>query len=186
MLAKVNSYWGLSLLTDRIVAEPYSVDSFQNVQIPSMLYWHILGRMPNQILIVSHAFKRRRFVDLHLRQLGWSNSGIEYLGIDPPQDDRSRRQTETGERDAVDQWQQDPLGVLDALRDKRVKRGWRGWQPVFDWFESWGKSHDEDFPARLRVSIEDEQNWSLEEAERAVQTGSHALEHLDEDTELLS
>ena len=152
-----------------IFSETIATDSFQNVVCSLLLYHRTVGRAPARLTIISHAFKRDRFLKFHLPALGWpmgvsdATTGahshplnVKYIGIDPPQKDRAgTRQIEVGEAAAVAQWAQDPWGWREPLRSKRFKRGWQLLDK--DWSDSerallaWtgGDSGSAPYPRRL-------------------------------------
>ncbi|RMD40982.1 hypothetical protein DV735_g4157, partial [Chaetothyriales sp. CBS 134920] len=77
-----------------------------------------------------HAFKRRRFLDLHLRALRWTGE-VEYIGIDPllddDGDDGKQRMAEIIRGDQLNgygAWKDDLYGQGPRLRAKREQRGW--------------------------------------------------------------
>lgn len=50
------------------------------------------------------------------------------MGVDPPEEITSRRVLDEGEeRDGFGRWVGDLYGVCEALRGKRIGRGWSGW-----------------------------------------------------------
>ena len=113
---------------------------------------------PVQITIVSHEFKRVRFLDQHCRALRWPSDKVNYVGIDPPKDEAGSEQTETGEAKARRDWYSDWWGRGPALGTKRIKRGWSdeflqglswdGWKgDLAKW--TGGPTMREDFPFRL-------------------------------------
>jgi hypothetical protein len=82
---------------------------------------------PKHLTLISHAFKRRRFVDLHLPAVHYPSTAdrLEYIGIDPPMDETKRAAVEAGERfRGIEAWQQDPYGTGQVLTRKRRVRGW--------------------------------------------------------------
>jgi hypothetical protein len=85
---------------------------------------------PTKLTIVSHEFKRSRFLDLHLPALHWSSSSssssrAEYIGINPPFDAVKMAEVEIGDRlKGYGAWAKDLYGVGKLLADKRKARGW--------------------------------------------------------------
>ena len=76
--------------------------------------------------IISHAFKRARFLELHCPAIRWPLSQLEYIGIDPPEDVTPRSVLDRGEREkGYGVWEQDLYGVGSVLGGKREKRGWK-------------------------------------------------------------
>lgn len=108
-------------------AETIATDSYQNLLF-SILHFHTLtSSYPTHITLISHAFKRARFLDLHCRAIRWPLSKITYIGIDPPEDVTPRKELEIGERErGYGVWEGDLYGVGSVLGGKREKRGWEG------------------------------------------------------------
>jgi len=87
------------------------------------------GHYPHHITIVSHAFKRRRFLELHVPAIQWGVGRVSFVGVDPPEEVTPRRVLEEGEaREGWGRWVEDLYGVGDGegLGGKRVRRGWGG------------------------------------------------------------
>ncbi len=127
---------------ERIVVESRALDSYQNVLF-SILAFRALALKgtvppphslpqelsssyyPTRITIVSHAFKRARFLELHLPALRWpiqkGGATTTYIGIDPP--DTPVALLHEGERKrGYGLWKDDPYGTGDELRRKREGR----------------------------------------------------------------
>ncbi|KAI9780111.1 MAG: hypothetical protein M1816_003166 [Peltula sp. TS41687] len=107
-----------------ITTESLSLDSYQNVLF-SLLTFHAYtgGVYPTHLAIVTHDFKRARFLDLHLPALRWPRDRVCVVGIDPPTTTTSRLELEEGERlRGWDLWRRDPYGVGWELRGKRRVR----------------------------------------------------------------
>ena len=143
-----------------IALEPHATDSFQNLLFSLLAFVALTGHPPTQITIVSHAFKQKRFLDLHCRALRWPRERVEYVGIDPPMegDEEKKRGVERGEEKARAEWERDCWGWGDGLRRKRDKRGWRWEEKDGVWDAGWmldlvewegGKERCEGFPGRL-------------------------------------
>jgi hypothetical protein len=80
---------------------------------------------PQKLVIVSHDFKRSRFLDLHVPAIKAPLEIIEFIGIDPPFDHEQLRQVVEGDRlRGYGAWEQDPKGNGRLLSDKRALRGW--------------------------------------------------------------
>lgn len=81
---------------------------------------------PSKLTIVSHEFKRSRFLDLHLPAMRWGRE-THYVGINPPFDAVKMAEVEIGDRlRGYGAWEKDLYGVGDALSKKRTIRGWDG------------------------------------------------------------
>ena len=106
-------------------AELHATDSFQNLLFSILLFHTLTSNYPIQITLISHAFKRARFLRLHCPAIRWPLAKFAYLGIDPPEDVTPKRVLEQGEREnGYGVWEGDWYGVGSVLGEKRVKRGW--------------------------------------------------------------
>ena len=85
------------------------------------------------ITIISHDFKKRRFLELHTSAIHWPTKKIYFLGIDPPEDVVKREVLDAGEsKNGYRAFKDDPYGVGTFLQGKRRTRGWenaRVWEP---------------------------------------------------------
>ncbi|KAK7900365.1 hypothetical protein LTR67_004111 [Exophiala xenobiotica] len=82
---------------------------------------------PTKLTIVSHEFKRARFLELHLPAIAWNREETVFVGIDPPFDKTRMAEIEEGDRlRGYGAWKGDLYGVGEGPRGKRVKRGWDG------------------------------------------------------------
>ncbi|KAE8448118.1 hypothetical protein EG329_009883 [Mollisiaceae sp. DMI_Dod_QoI] len=141
-----NEFWDIikgDEVTRRIVLDEQALDSFGNLVFGLLSFWKRTRRWPEKISVVSHEFKRRRFLELHMGSLKLEGARIVFVGIDP-----SYMREESGDFDAVRkesvvrgemergywEWERDSLGVGMVLRGKRVGRNYWGVSQV--WFES--------------------------------------------------
>ncbi|KAF8253533.1 hypothetical protein K440DRAFT_657447 [Wilcoxina mikolae CBS 423.85] len=124
------------LLTDallnRTTTEIGALDSFQNLLFSVMRFHELTGIYPQKITVVSYAFKKRRYIDLHRRAIRFPVERFTYLGIDPPfKDPGERESVMSGEQNnAVTLWNKDPYACKEeGLRGKRRGRnlGRRHW-----------------------------------------------------------
>ena len=125
-VAIANRYFGAEekSLQERIALEEYATDSFQNIQLSLLLFMNILGRPPSQLTIISHEFKRKRFLSLHCHALRWPADRVGFCGIDPPMSPERHVQIEVGNRKACEAWTRHPFGTGHDLSQKRAARGW--------------------------------------------------------------
>ena len=122
-----------------MLVEEWSTDSFQNLLFSLIVYCQRVGRVlgsrpgdermkeayPKKLVIVSHEFKRRRFMDLHVPALKFPREGVEFVGIDPPWEGERRQSMIRGEDErGYTAWERDPYGVGELLHGKRDERGW--------------------------------------------------------------
>ncbi|RDL37569.1 uncharacterized protein BP5553_05002 [Venustampulla echinocandica] len=128
-------------LRSKIVCEEKALDSFHNLLFGILGFREEAGRWPEMITVVSHAFKRDRFVDLHVPALRWPTERFRFLGVDPPYmvegteeyDEGRAVRTRLGEREGgYVQWESDGQGAGDVLKGKRQKRN--AWEVERVWF----------------------------------------------------
>ncbi|KAK5043641.1 hypothetical protein LTR84_011355 [Exophiala bonariae] len=128
-------------LSQRMFVDRFATDSYQNIlcsliQFPLFvqeLQGHACSLstkespqaiFPNKLIIVSHEFKRARFLDLHAPALQWFGE-TKFIGINPPFDSVKMAEIEEGDRlRGFGAWKKDIYGVGPALADKRLARGW--------------------------------------------------------------
>lgn len=143
-MALANSYWGLippSSAGPRILTERRALDSYHNVLFSLLLFWRTQSRRwPSRLTVVSHAFKRRRLVDLHCGAgLLFPLDRVAFVGIDPPADvlgvngAAAVGVVQGGVTRAEEEWAADPQGVGAALAGKRRRRNpWAVDQRLFE------------------------------------------------------
>ena len=81
---------------------------------------------PNQLAIIGHDFKRKRFEEVHIPAIRWPafQSRFKYIGVDPPMDSEKRAETVQGEiLRGYGAWMQDQYGTGRVLRTNRPARG---------------------------------------------------------------
>jgi len=109
----------------RILLEEHAADSFQNLLYSILLFRRTTGVYPKHIRVITHAFKAKRFLDLHANAIHWPSNKIQVQGIDPVMSSAEREDTVKGEEKyGYASWLEDPLGTGDALSGKRRQRGW--------------------------------------------------------------
>jgi hypothetical protein len=69
---------------DNILLDQSASDSFQNIIFSIVAFRKHCDCYPVEITIVAHAFKERRFLDLHAKAIRWPADRIRVVGIDPP------------------------------------------------------------------------------------------------------
>lgn len=113
-----------------ILIDPRALDSYHNILYPLTLFHSRHSRFPEHLTIISHAFKRRRIVDLHCAAIGFPLDRVTYLspthlGADEPA-------SMDGVKKAEEEWERDPHGRGEGLAGKRRGRNpWGMWQGVF-------------------------------------------------------
>ncbi|KAG8529458.1 uncharacterized protein KY384_006095 [Bacidia gigantensis] len=110
---------------DRMFTDTYATDSYQNVLLSLISFRKQTSKYPAHITIISHDFKKSRFLDLHLKAIKWPRERVSYIGIDPPEEISSRGELDINEAEAVGAWERDLYGVGTELAGKRRKRGWK-------------------------------------------------------------
>ncbi|BDD57161.1 hypothetical protein MAP00_002551 [Monascus purpureus] len=109
-LAKDNNLFShsSSISPDRLIAETHATDSYQNVLFSLVRFKEHTGSYPKKVTVVTHEFKRKRFMECH----------FPAVGLIP----LSKREGE--ERSGIGLWREDLYGVGTRLAGKRAKRGW--------------------------------------------------------------
>ncbi|CAL8577493.1 hypothetical protein XPA_003320 [Xanthoria parietina] len=125
-LAAANAYFSFPISPNSITHEPDSTDSYQNLLFSLLLFRHLTTSYPTHITVISHEFKRARFLDLHVRAMGWPSDEVTYIGLDPPESVTSRKELEEGEKArGYGPWKEDLYGAGGLLAGKRLSRGWK-------------------------------------------------------------
>jgi hypothetical protein len=110
----------------RILLEEQATDSYQNLLFSILLFRQTTGTYPRDIRIITHAFKTRRFLELHGPAIQWPKDRIRVEGIDPTMSSTEYEETVRGEeRFGYTPWKDDPLGTKELLSRKREQRGWQ-------------------------------------------------------------
>ncbi|USP81782.1 uncharacterized protein yc1106_09056 [Curvularia clavata] len=108
-----------------ILLEEEATDSFQNLLFSILLFRKITGKYPEHIRVITHAFKAKRFLELHAPTIKWPKNRIQVQGIDPVMPKEALTATLLGEeKSGYAAWEEDPLGTGDLLGGKRQVRGW--------------------------------------------------------------
>lgn len=109
----------------RILLEEQATDSLQNLLFSILLFRQVIGRYPQNIRVITHAFKSRRFLELHAPAIQWPKDRIQVQGIDPVMSSVDIETTLYGEEQfGYTPWKEDPLGIGATLGQKRKQRGW--------------------------------------------------------------
>jgi hypothetical protein len=105
--------------------EEQATDSFQNLLFSILLFRKTTGKYPRQIRIITHAFKCKRFLELHTPAIRWPKDRVQVQGIDPVMGSAELESTLRGEEEnGFAAWKDDPMGTGDLLGGKRKLRGW--------------------------------------------------------------
>lgn len=109
----------------RFALETHATDSYQNLLFSLLRFRQLTGAYPQDVTVVTHAFKERRFLEQHGPALKWPAHALRVAGLNPPFTAAEREQVERGERDrAVALFAEDPYGVRAPLSVKRKARNW--------------------------------------------------------------
>ncbi|USW53277.1 Putative rossmann-like alpha/beta/alpha sandwich protein [Septoria linicola] len=109
----------------RYALETYATDSYQNLIFSIIRFRQLTGAYPKNITVVTHAFKERRFLELHAPAIKWPHHRIRVQGLNPPFTLDELNFTQMGERErAYNAFAGDPYGVRMPLSQKRLARNW--------------------------------------------------------------
>lgn len=138
-LARDNHYFqGMSTIStidpSRIIAEHNATDSYQNLLFSLIQFRVYTGVYPRRVTVVTHEFKRARFMQCHFPAVGLVPVGPEQedyahkvavIGINPPVEITPLETLTRGEAmNGIGLWREDLYGVNPDLVGKRVRRGW--------------------------------------------------------------
>ncbi|GES61255.1 DUF218 domain protein [Aspergillus terreus] len=137
-LAKENDYFShaSNINTHQIMAETHATDSYQNVLFSLLLFRMRTGSYPSRVTVVTHEFKRKRFMECHFPAVGLVplspdgqqqdySARVNLIGINPPEEVTPAQSLITGEEQrGIGLWRKDLYGVQPDLAGKRAKRGW--------------------------------------------------------------
>lgn len=111
--------------TPRLVTEELATDSYQNLLFSIAEFRMLTGEYPNNITVITHAFKERRFLELHAKAIKWPADRFRVQGINPPFTLRELNEVQKLERErAYDLFATDPYGTGQTLAKKRRDRKW--------------------------------------------------------------
>lgn len=109
-----------------IAKEEYATDSYQNLLFSILKFQKLVGRYPEDITLITHAFKERRFLELHAPAIKWPSSKLRVQGINPPFTLEELENTQKLEHEhAYDLFIKDSYGGRPPLSDKRKARNWK-------------------------------------------------------------
>jgi hypothetical protein len=69
---------------DAPILEEHATDSYQNLLFSILAFKKHCGYYPTEIILITHAFKEQRFLELHAKSIRWPSDRIRVLGINPP------------------------------------------------------------------------------------------------------
>lgn len=118
-----------------VLSETHATDSYQNVLFCLLRFRLHTGVYPQRITVVTHEFKRARFMECHFPALGllplsgsskWADLRVFVRGINPPEEVTPLTSLVRGEvARGIGLWRQDLYGTGAHLASKRVRRGWQ-------------------------------------------------------------
>ncbi|RPA70952.1 hypothetical protein BJ508DRAFT_319991 [Ascobolus immersus RN42] len=121
----------LGLITEellpRVTTEWHALDSYQNLLFSIARFHEYTNNYPSKITVISHDFKKHRFVDVHRKAVGFPEERFEFIGIDPPvMSTDAAEGVKKSEGKTVEQWEADPYACDETgvLVEKRKTRGW--------------------------------------------------------------
>ena len=121
-------------LEGRYALENHATDSYQNLLFSILRFRQVTGRYPEQVTVITHAFKQNRFLDLHATAIKWPAHRIRVLGLNPPFTSEELRETTEGELERAHKlFVQDPHGLRSPLADKRAARNFNP-DEVVEWY----------------------------------------------------
>ena len=128
-VAQANDFFGYLVtkpeVRSHISVEEIAVDSYQNLLFPILQYYTTLNRWPKKVTVISHDFKKRRFIELHCPAIRWTIEKFAFVGIDPPEEVISGSILARGEEaKGYRLFIKDPYGAHSELKNKRKSRGW--------------------------------------------------------------
>lgn len=117
-----------------MITETRATDSYQNVLFSLIRFKEYTGAYPRRVTVVTHEFKRSRFMKCHFPAVGLLPVDLEQdryrhkvsvIGINPPDDVTTSESLMRGElMSGIGLWKTDPYGVNRDLGSKRSNRGW--------------------------------------------------------------
>jgi hypothetical protein len=114
-----------SHLTARCDVETHATDSMQNLLFSIIRFRQLTGAYPEQVTVITHAFKELRFLELHGPAIRYPGDRLRVYGINPPMTIAELRDVQDGERKrGYDTFLKDPYGAGEVLGKKRITRGW--------------------------------------------------------------
>lgn len=113
---------GLEGLGNRVTTEEFALDSWTNLLFSVARFKEFTGHYPSRITIIGHAYKSKRFHEIHREALRWPSTRFEYVSI---QDETTEKEIETRylfEQEVFHQFSTDKYGCSGKLRRKKLMR----------------------------------------------------------------
>ena len=109
----------------RLIAEVFATDSYQNILFSLIAFRSRFGRWPQHVTVVSHEFKKQRFIEEHRKAIRWPADKLTFIGHNPPEDVTPNAALDLSEAGNRACWIDDLYGANGQLARKRRNRGWR-------------------------------------------------------------
>jgi hypothetical protein len=120
-----NKEGGIRLWPDWRRVEAHATDSMQNLLFSILRFRKLTGIYPMHVTIVTHAFKERRFLELHGPAIRYPAERLRVCGINPPMTLTELQDVQEGElKRGYGPFLDDPYGAGEVLSGKRTARGW--------------------------------------------------------------
>jgi hypothetical protein len=117
---------GIRLWPDWRGVETHATDSMQNLLFSILRFRKLTGIYPMHVTIVTHAFKERRFLELHGPAIRYPAERLRVCGINPPMTLTELQDVQEGElKRGYGPFLDDPYGAGEVLSGKRAARGWK-------------------------------------------------------------
>ncbi|KAF6135994.1 hypothetical protein GIB67_006886 [Kingdonia uniflora] len=100
--------------------EEHARGCFENLLFSFCRFKELTGIYPDNITVVSCDFKKERFEQLHLSEIGFIDTRLFYSGT--PTSSTLKESTLKGEALVMTQFQEDPYGCLGSLCRKKLGR----------------------------------------------------------------
>lgn len=122
-VAKNQHWFPKEMIDNRVITEEYARDSFENLLFSICRFKEVTGNYPSRITVVGFDFKSNRFINLHRKALGFSETKFKYIGLKPVSYRFNYKNAVVGEEVAVKEFEHDMYGCQDKdLVVKRIKR----------------------------------------------------------------
>jgi hypothetical protein len=105
-------------VAERAIVEDFARDSFENLLFGICRFREYTGAYPDQVTMVSWAFKEERFGQ-HREAIGFPAAQFRYAG---PNNPRDLEQALASERNALQSYARDPYSSGERYRAKRAER----------------------------------------------------------------
>lgn len=136
----------LSLGPLQTTTEDFALDSWTNLIYSVARFKEYTGHYPQQITVVGHSIKAKRFNELHRKAMRWPEELFEYIGLDPinlnkfasttssPQEIKELQEIESamiaGEKKVYLEFEKDLYGCnLNLIEKRKARNSFRRFHP---------------------------------------------------------